>query len=77
MHVKGPRVAHADRADPRVNPIEHLVKDAGIPYAPMTAPAGAAPGAVLMPSDRKTGAAIGTLCGLVAGMIPLAGLKTV
>lgn len=69
VHVKGHRVAHVDREDPRVNPIGHLVKDVGIPYASMTAPVGAALGATLMSSDRKTGAAIGALCGLVVGMI--------
>lgn len=68
VHVKGSRVAHVDREDPRVNPIGHLVKDVGIPYASMTAPVGAVLGATLMSSDRKTGAAIGTLCGLAVGM---------
>ena len=69
VHVKDSRVAHVDREDPRVNPVGHLVRDVGIPYASMTAPAGAALGAALMPGDRKTGAAIGALCGLAAGMI--------
>ena len=69
VHVKGRRMAHVDREDPRVNPVGHLVKDVGISYVSMTAPVGAALGAALMSNDKKTGAAIGGLIGLVVGII--------
>ena len=59
VHVKGPRFAHVDQADPRRDPIGHLKKDVGIPYAIMGGLAGAALGSV-------PGLVVGSIVGLAA-----------
>ena len=69
VHVKNPRLAHVDREDPRKNPIGHLKKDVGVPYAAMTASVGAAIGASLAKGNRKKGAIIGGLLGIIPGVI--------
>ena len=69
VHVKGRRLAHVDRVDPRKNPIGHLKKDVGIPYSVMTTPIGAAFGAVVSANNRKTGAIVGGLIGFILGAV--------
>jgi len=66
IHVKGGRIAHVDRADPRHDPIGHLKKDVGVPYAAMAAAAGTVIGAIVT-RNRKSGAVVGSLVGLGLG----------
>ena len=69
VHVKGRRLAHVDRVDPRRDPIGHLKKDVGVPYAAMTAFGGAVAGAAVAKNNRVAGAVGGGLAGLVLGAI--------
>ncbi len=69
VHVKSDRTAHVDRVDPHNDPIGHLKDDVGVPYAVMAAPVGAAIGAVAMKRNRKNGALVGGITGLILGMI--------
>ena len=69
VHMKGRRLAHVDRADPRTDPIGHLKKDVGVPYALIGSAVGAILGAVLMKGDRKAGAALGSMAGGLLGSI--------
>lgn len=62
VHVKGRRLAHVDRVDPRRDPIGHLKKDVGIPYAVMGGLAGAALGSV-------PGLVAGSIVGLTADIV--------
>lgn len=69
VHVTGKRTAHVDQVDPRKNPIGHLKKDVGVPYALMTSIAGAALGAGLSKNNRKKGALAGALIGALPGAV--------
>ena len=69
VHVKGPRTAHVDRVDPRHDPIGHLKKDVGVPYALIGACVGAGIGGVVVGKNRKKGAAVGALGGGIAGLV--------
>lgn len=69
VHVKGHRLAHVDRADPSTDPIGHLKKDVGVPYALMGSMAGAILGAVLMKNNRKEGVVLGSILGGFLGSI--------
>lgn len=69
VHVKGSRLAHVDRVDPRRNPLGHLKHDVRVPYAVMGGLGGAAVGGLVNKNDRKKGAAVGSLVGFGVGLI--------
>ena len=69
VHVKGPRKAHIDRADPRYDPIGHLKKDVGVPYALMGVVLGAGVGGLVADGKRKKGAALGAFAGGAVGLL--------
>ena len=74
VHVKGRRRAHVDRVDTRRDPIGHLKKDVGVPYAAMATLGGAVAGATVAgatvaKNNRVSGAVGGGLAGLVLGAI--------
>lgn len=69
VHVKGPKIAHIDKVDPRKNPLGHLKHDVGIPYTAITTSTGIVIGGLISKTNRKKGILVGGLLGLAIGII--------